>query len=518
MGSQRWSPQGVGRRDPRARRRAFLAGFGGLLACGAFIGATRRVPGGGIPASSPTAAPTGTMVTGTATVAASPTSSPAARTGTAPGMPGTWPWRPPTTLATTCGGADTADMAVFAPLTNAARVVGVGEATHGTSEFFGLRQRLLDYLGRERGFTDLAIEADWSATAALDAWVQGGSGEPRSLLAALDAWFYSTGEMLDVLVWLRAHNAATPDPAARLHLHGLDIQRPAGAIDAVLAYDTGASPTLAGHLAALYVPFHPYVAPPAALTGTGRYRYAGASAATRAQCRANLRAAVAELEARRDQVALGDPARELERAIRAARIVAQAEEYLSFGAGFFDESNAARDRALAENALWALDQAGPCGRLVVWAHNAHVGAFGREPAGAQAFLRMGDHLRATLGAQYVALALSAGAGGFNAVAPTAGAGGFGTPTAHELSPPPPDSYDALLAGGPSPAFLLDLRPPADGSEAGRQPVATRPFREIGTIYNPSLPEQFYVTIHLARVFDGVCQIQRTTPSVLLPAP
>ncbi len=513
MGIQRGSRQAVKRSEPRQRRRAFLAGLGGLLACGALVGVTRRVSGGRVPASIVTAVPGGTMAPGSPTVAVASANRDDIDTAT----PSDWAWRDLGAAAPARVGADTADMAAFTPLIGMARVVGVGEATHGTSEFFGLRQRLLAYLGRERGFTDLAIEADWSATAALDAWVQGGSGEPRALLAALDAWFYDTGEMLDILVWLRAYNAATPDPAARLRLHGLDVQRPDGAISAVLDYGTVVGPPLAARLAMLYASFCSYVAPPANLAGPDRYRYAGATAATRAQCRADLRAAVAELEARREHVAPGDPALALERAIRAARIVAQAEEYLSFGAGFFDESNAARDRALAENALWALDQAGPRGRLVVWAHNAHVGTFGREPAGAQAFLRLGDHLRATLGAQYVALALSAGAGGFNAIAPTAGAGGFAAPTAHTLSPPPPDSYDALLAGGPSPTFLLDLRPPAGELAGGSRPVAPRRFREIGTIYNPSLPELAYVTIHLARVFDGVCQIQHTTPSVLLPA-
>src|SRR5690606_24584734 len=107
------------------------------------------------------------------------------------------------------------------------RVVGLGEATHGTREFFLLKHRLLRFLVEEMGFTVLAMEASASAAEALDVYVQGGAGEPERLLADLGFWTWRTREMLAVVEWMRAHNRTA---SRKVRFAGIDPQFPAASL------------------------------------------------------------------------------------------------------------------------------------------------------------------------------------------------------------------------------------------------------------------------------------------------
>jgi hypothetical protein len=93
------------------------------------------------------------------------------------------------------------------------RIVGLGEATHGTREFFRLKHRLLEFLVTEPGFTVLAMEASASAAPAVDADVRHGTGDGARALAGLGFWTWRTGEALAMLDWMRAYDRAAPRSA-----------------------------------------------------------------------------------------------------------------------------------------------------------------------------------------------------------------------------------------------------------------------------------------------------------------
>lgn len=104
------------------------------------------------------------------------------------------------------------------------RVLGMGEATHGTAEFFRLKHRLLGFLVREMGFTTLAMEASASAARAVDDYVVNGTGNAADALAGLGFWTWRTHEMLAVVEWMRAHNRTAP-PERVVRFAGIDPQR-----------------------------------------------------------------------------------------------------------------------------------------------------------------------------------------------------------------------------------------------------------------------------------------------------
>ena len=272
-----------------------------------------------------------------------------------------------------------ADLQPVLGLVGAARVVSLGEATHGTAEFFKMKHRLLRLLVEEKGFTEFAIEASFPDTEAINEFVLTGRGDPRRVLAGQGFWTWTTEEVLDMVLWMRAHNARGGRPVT---FRGFDMQHPAPSMDAVVDYLRTVDPAEAEAVAALYAPYRPYS------TWTTIGGYQSAPFETRTLSRANVAEVIRRLEASRAQLEARTSAAAFALAHRHARVVVQAE---GVHAG-----TAQRDQYMAENAAWLLDQAGPEARMVLWAHNLHVQ---RGSLGGQ--LAMGAHLHSRYGAGMV---------------------------------------------------------------------------------------------------------------------
>ncbi|MGW7572960.1 erythromycin esterase family protein [Streptomyces sp. NPDC054765] len=116
------------------------------------------------------------------------------------------------------------DLRALMPLLSDVRVLGMGEATHGTAEFFRLKHRLLRFLVARMGFTTLAMEASSSASQAVNDYVLHGSGDAASVVAGLGFWTWRTHEMLAVVNWMREHNRTAP-PGRTVQFIGIDPQR-----------------------------------------------------------------------------------------------------------------------------------------------------------------------------------------------------------------------------------------------------------------------------------------------------
>lgn len=97
-----------------------------------------------------------------------------------------------------------------------ARIVSLGEATHGTREFFEMKHRILEFLVKEMGFNTFAIEATWPESNLVNNYIQTGEGDPARLLAGLFFWTWNTQEVLDMILWMREN---------RVSFHGFDMPR-----------------------------------------------------------------------------------------------------------------------------------------------------------------------------------------------------------------------------------------------------------------------------------------------------
>lgn len=143
------------------------------------------------------------------------------------------------------------DLQALKPLIGDARMVALGECTHGTKEIFKAKHRLLEYLASEMGFSLFAIEANMTEAHRLNAYVQGGEGNPDDLIRGMGFWTWSTLEVRDMVEWMRRYNA---DPANRaagknVAFEGFDMQSPDAPAQAALAYARGRDAQLGDELA-----------------------------------------------------------------------------------------------------------------------------------------------------------------------------------------------------------------------------------------------------------------------------
>lgn len=130
------------------------------------------------------------------------------------------------------------DLAAFGQIVGDARVVGLGEGTHGTHEFFAIKARLFRYLVREKGFTVFAIEANQPEAERVNAYIQGEPGDARELIAGMGFWIWNTEEVLHLVEWMRDHNAQSRQSGAGplLTFAGVDMQTPDLAMREVKAF------------------------------------------------------------------------------------------------------------------------------------------------------------------------------------------------------------------------------------------------------------------------------------------
>ena len=126
-------------------------------------------------------------------------------------------------LATVVAGNKMDDLAAFGKAVGDARIVALGEASHGTREFFQMKHRLLEYLVKEKGFTVFAIEGNWPEALAADRYIKTGEGDAKAALAAMYFWTWQTEEVRDMVEWMRAFNQA-PGPHPTLTFTSFDMQ------------------------------------------------------------------------------------------------------------------------------------------------------------------------------------------------------------------------------------------------------------------------------------------------------
>jgi len=405
----------------------------------------------------------------------------------------------------------------FAPIlerTADARFVLIGEASHGTHEFYRVRAEITKRLIREQGFDAVAVEADWPDAYRVNRWVRG-ADEDADATEALGGfrrfpqWMWRNADVLDFIGWLRAWNDARP-AEQRAGFYGLDLYSLHASMEAVLTYLRVVDPEAAARAAERYACFDRFGADPQ------DYGHA-ASALMTPPCEHEVVAQLVELRARAGDYAHRDgrvAADDLFFAEQNARLVRNAEEYYrAMFAGRVSSWNL-RDRHMAEtlDALAGhLGRPGRPAKVVLWAHNSHLGDARATEMGDGGELNVGQLVRQRYGRQAVNVGFTTYDGSVTAAHDWDGAAQRMT-----VRPALEGSYEALFhrAGGTN--LLLDLRAATD---LGAVLAMPRLERAIGVIYRPrterqshyfyaALPEQFDMVLHYDRT-RAVEPLERT---------
>lgn len=389
-----------------------------------------------------------------------------------------------------------------------ARVVLLGEATHGSSEFYRARAAITRRLIERHGFTLVAVEADWPDAAAIDRQIRSLPPRPdsRPPFGRFPAWMWRNREVDDFVAFLGRHNAAAT-PQAQVRFHGLDLYSLSASVAEVLGYLDRIDPTFAAEARARYACFDPWTREPAAYGRASLGR--GYAICERPVARILVELLEKELDfAARDGDDFFD-------AVENARLVADAERYYRI---MYHGSTAAwnlRDRHMFDTLARILDRAGPAAKAVVWAHNSHIGdARSTDMGGARGELNIGQLCREAWGGAAALIGFGTHGG------TVAAASEWDAPM--EVKPVRParaDSYEALLHGVGLPRFLIDLRAGGPLGPALRRALAEpRLERYIGVIYRPETERwSHYSHAVLPDQYDAFVWLDETRAVTPLPA-
>ena len=395
-------------------------------------------------------------------------------------------------LATAVAGGPHEDLQAFGKAVGNARIVSLGEASHGTREIFQMKHRLLEYLVKEKGVTVFAIEANWPASQAADRYIKTGEGDPRQALKDMDFWTWQTEEVLAMLEWMREYNKAPGDHPI-LSFTAFDMQRWDVAAARVTAFvRRHARPEDAAAVEAAYKGL-------AALPERTLRDPAFQGAAEQAE------KVIALLETRREALAKAASAAAFRDALQMSRIVAQATRNRTPAA-----TSSYRDEMMAKNVEWLANEAHPGEKIVLWAHNGHVATNGDSTS---AWRPMGSWLRQTLGRQMYVLGFAIHTGSVRAsgLGPhSIGIEAFTMPAA------PLGSGTSVLSAAGKPAFFLDIataltaRQGESGFALGEWLRSNQAFRQIGAVWN--LEESAagnMMVASLADSYDGLIYFEKS---------
>ncbi len=354
-----------------------------------------------------------------------------------------------------------------------ARVVLIGEATHGTSEFYRMRALITRELIQRHGFNFVAAEADWPDAARIDAYVLG--DPPRSRVeftpfSRFPTWMWRNDEVHEFVAWLRSWNLARSERASRAGFHGLDLYSMFTSIAVVLDYLDDVDPGAARVARARYGTLTPWQRDPAAY---GRAVLVGKYESSEREVVSMLR----DLLEKRLDYAAKDGERFFD-AAQNARVVADAEGY--YRAMYYGSAASwnLRDSHMFDTLQALLDFYGPGSRGIVWAHNSHVGNAVATEMGARGEWNIGQLCRKAFGEDAYIIGFGTDHG------TVAAASDWDEPMQRmRVRPAHPESYESLCHASERPAFVLHLRDPRRPAVRDEL-LPPRLERAIGVVYRP----------------------------------
>ncbi|MFC7306877.1 erythromycin esterase family protein [Streptomyces monticola] len=398
-------------------------------------------------------------------------------------------------LTSTTPGAPGADLRPLDRMIGTARIVGLGEATHNSGEFFRMKHRVFKHLVEKKGFTTFALEANWSAGLRLNDYVLHGRGDLDRIMREefQNAYLmWNVREYRELIEWMRAHNR-THDRKVQFMGNDLGYAGPV-LFDTVERYVAAHYPRLAPEFEKLYRASRPT---------------AGVEETMSAYLRKPLperRAMGAQVERAYDLLARQRPGAGREEhawVLQHARVIAQVGKEYTYD--LFDDEEVAdamrhRDEAMARNTAWWQRHTGH--RMLLSAHNGHVGLETSDPAHYPKL--QGEFLRELVGdgahGGYVSIGFTFGQGSFNANDLTDPKEPIRTFT---VGPAAQGSNERTLERVARGDYYLDLRTAPAAARAWLG--VARPTRSIGTAW-PAEPEP----VRLGATFDVLVHLHRIT--------
>jgi erythromycin esterase-like protein len=383
------------------------------------------------------------------------------------------------------------------------RFVLLGESSHGTHDFYHTRAQITEWLIEEKGFSAVAVEADWPDAHRVNRYVQGRGDDPEAVEALgsfkrFPTWMWRNADVVEFVAWLRDYNDFLPQGRRRVGFYGLDLYSLHASARAVLDFLDKVDPEAARRARYRYACFEHFG------EDTQSYGYA-ANFGLSKSCEDEVITQLLEMQERATELARRDGKLDPDAffiAEQNARLVKNAERYYRSMFESRVESWNLRDQHMVET-LEALERhLGPSGKIVVWAHNSHLGDARATEMGAHGELNVGQLVRERHGADAVLVGFTTYTGTVTA------ASNWDAPAERKwVRAALGGSYEAMFHETGIPGFWVELR--------GKKWLAgvlnqKRLERAIGVIYMPeSERTSHYFNARIADQFDAVIHFDKT---------
>lgn len=398
-------------------------------------------------------------------------------------------------LSTTDPSLPVNDLAFLGNLGNA-KIVGMGEATHGTQEFFQMKHRIFKYLVEKQGFRYLAFEYDLGGCMALDEMIQSGQGDIKTWMSQqMFFWTWRTTEVLQLFLWMQDYNHNKPD-SEKVHLIGVDCQFTSQSVPQLVSllsrYDNSFATEVSSKLNSLVKP----------------ELYKGENFNSIQQARngvlPQIYAVGRALNERAASISqLTSPAY-YQQILRVYETIVQAE-IIQYNQIIDSETSLTfREKYMAENLNWIFSQYGNV-KVALWAHNEHV-------AKNQEYLSfnvnsLGGNLKAQYGTAYQVIGFSMGSGNFKAYNLVKG-----QLETMRLEGPLTNSFNQLFTLGDEQQYGVKLADLQKRYFWNGRLSSTRPFLSIGAAFNADRVEKYFYPTRLEQLYDVIFHFDHTNPS------
>jgi len=451
---------------------------------------------------------------------------------------------------------DDSDLTALDKVIGEAKVVGLGEGTHGTHEFFQMKHRILQYLVQKKGFTIFAIEGSMPHAYRLNDYIVNGNGDPKKLIMGMQFWTWDTKEVLAMVEWMREYNKKsdkkikftgfdmqlkpssykdditnrldkagkenksqeiiqiisdiTPVDQKAQEYYAVELKRDSQEVNAEKNYLQ-----LLDALKAKHLPDDEYKKQAAVLELDYKNELSKIDDEFEHVARSikdEINALITPINARIDKLVseiISDKilfvsklgSEEYEQLLENIEII---KEYLQRQSVFdtFDT----RDQLMAKNVLWILQQ-NPTAKLILWAHNGHIGHSDKYPT-------MGKYLQNNLAENYRSIGFLTSEGRYTAMADDAP-----KLEAFDLQTPPTEAMEFIIDSLGISTVLLNFSNHENLPEFLRNPTLSRCLWGIGAMeipkefqFNPPPGESF--SDYIAFNYDGLIYIKTTTSSQL----
>jgi len=353
------------------------------------------------------------------------------------------------------------------------RLVLLGEASHGTAEFYDMRARITRELIEKKDFNIIAAEADWPDASVIDHFVRG-SGKPPIIqsrpFGGFPSWMWANHSILNFMRWLKDHNRQFDSAKDTVGFYGLDLYNLYGSIEAVLAYLQDVEPRMAVAARWQYGCLMPWANDPSTYSDYMQdRRHRG--------CKYEVHSVWRDLLTRHGLYRQLDEERYFN-AMQNAQLIITGERYYRIKHHGIDNTWNLRDQSMFDTLLAIMNHRGPKSKTVVWAHNSHLGDARATDMSAAGEINLGQRVREAFGNSAYLIGFGTDHG------TVAAAKEWGGPM--EVMPVPPghkESYEGLFHKVKADNFLLPLRHPKQAI-VRRKLLIGRLQRGIGTTYGP----------------------------------